>query len=117
MTRRSYVNYPRRRHKITIRRLVEVDDGKGAYTSEWATIANPWAEAEGLSGREATLDKVHQGIAVYRFRIRWRGDILTADQVKFGSINLNITSAQDPDGLRRDLVIIADTAGARSDVV
>lgn len=114
--RRSYVNYPRRRHKITIRRLVEVDDGKGAYTSEWVTIATPWAEAEGLSGREATLNDTPQTIAVYRFRIRWRDDILAADQVKFGSIDLNITSAQDPDGMRRDLVLIADTEGVRSDL-
>lgn len=105
----------KRRHKLLIRRAEELDNGKGAYTSSWSTIAEPWAEAEGLNGREAVLDHSLQSISVYRFRTRWNSNIKAADQVRFGAIDLNITSATDPVGNGRDLVIIATTEGARSD--
>lgn len=105
----------KRRHKLLIRRVTEVDDNKGAYTTSWATIAEPWAEAEALSGRESVTDQVLQSLCVYRFRIRWDDNIHSADQVRFGGINLNITSATDPIGTRRDMIIIATTEGARSD--
>ena len=104
------------RHKIIIRRLVEVDDGTGAYTSSWVTIAAPWAEVKGQTGRESVMDQVLQSISIYRIRIRWRPDIRAADQIRHGDIVLNITSVDDPDGDREQLVMIADTAGVRSDV-
>lgn len=103
------------RHKVVIRRVTEVDDGKGAYTTNWATIAEPWAEVIGLTGRETVMDQVLQSITVYRIRIRWRSDIRAADQIQHGAISLNITSADDPDGKRKQLIIIATTEGARSD--
>lgn len=105
----------RKRHKLLIRRAVEVDDGKGAFVTSWVTIAEPWADVEGMTGREAVMDQVLQSIAIYRMRIRWREGIKTADQIRHGNLNLNITSADDPDGRRRDLVIIATTEGARDD--
>lgn len=101
------------KHSIIIRRVIETDDGKGGYDSAWATIAQPWAEVQGLTGRESVMDQVLQSITVYRIRIRWRPGILTADQIAHGAINLNITSADDPDGRREQLVIIATTEGAR----
>lgn len=103
------------RHKIIIRRVIEEDNGKGGYTSEWITVASPRAEVIGLTGREAVMDQVLQSVTIYRIRIRWRGDVQAADQVRHGSVNLNITSADDPDGKRRQLVIIATTEGARAD--
>jgi SPP1 family predicted phage head-tail adaptor len=104
------------RHQILIRRPIEVDNGKGAYTTTLSTIAEPWAEVKGLTGREAVMDQVLQSISVYRIRIRWRDDIKTADQIRHGTIDLNITSADDPDGSREQLIIIADTAGVRVDL-
>lgn len=115
MTSGRWSDSRKRRHKLLIRRVEEVDNGKGAYTSSWSTIAEPWAEAEALSGRETMLDHSLQSLAVYRFRTRWDGRIQAADQVRFGEINLNITSATDPTGTRRELVIIATTEGARPD--
>lgn len=92
-------------------------DGKGGWTSGWSTIARPWAEVLGLSGNEAMLESIQQGNASYRIRIRWRADIKTADQVQlgagFGGLELNITSAVDPNGDREQLVILATTAAAQ----
>ena len=103
------------RHRILIRRLVEVPDGKGAYTSSWETVAEPWAEIKGLTGRESVMDHVLQSISVYRVRIRWRSNIKTADQIRHGPLSLNITSVDDPDGKSEQLVMIATTEGVRPD--
>lgn len=113
MSANRFSDSRRRRHKLLIRRLVETDDGKGAYISSWTTIAAPWAEVEGLAGREAVMDQTLQSVSVFRFRTRWREDILAADQIRHGSIDLNISSVADPDGMRRDLVIVATTEGVR----
>jgi SPP1 family predicted phage head-tail adaptor len=99
------------RHQLKIRRKTSVDSLKGGYVTSWPVVASPWAEVTGLDGRESVMDQVLQGISVYRIRIRWRGDIAPQDQVRFGSIDLNIKSAVDPDGKRQQLVIMADTAG------
>ena len=69
------------RHRITIRRYTEVEDGKGGYKTEWAPIARVWARVEGMDGREAMIASALQGISGYRITIRWRDDIRQADQI------------------------------------
>ena len=102
----------RLRYKIEIVRLVESDDGRGGSATEWQVVASPWAEVIGLTGREAVLEKVLQGIRVYRITLRHRRDIQPRDQIRYGDEDLNIRSAVDPSGRREELVILADTDGA-----
>lgn len=113
------------RHRLKIRRVTEVKTGTGGYRSDWSDIATVSAEVVGLDGRESVMDQALQGISTYRIRIRWRQDLLTSDQLRplgssFGfddkgnARDVNIRSIVDPDGLRRQLVIIADTASTRS---
>lgn len=99
-------------HKLKIRRSSPARDGKGGRSLTWATIAEPWAEVIGLDGRESVMDHVLQGVSVYRVRIRWRAGILNGDQIQHGTLELNITSAVDPDGKREQLVIMANTGAA-----
>lgn len=112
------------RHRLSIRRVQEVPNGKGGFKSDWSEIAKVSAEVTGLDGRESVMDQVLQSISVYRIRIRWRSDVRVADQLRtkgaaFGyddkgiPRDLNIRSAVDPDGHREQLVIIADTASTR----
>lgn len=103
-----------RRHLIVIKRPQQVSDGKGGYTSALVPVASCWAEVRAESGRERVIDEVLQGISVYRIRILWRGDIQTSDQIEYAGQALNIRSADDPDGKRRELFIIADTASTRT---
>lgn len=114
------------RHRITIRRATEVKNSRGGYATDWSPVATVFAEVTGLDGRESVMDKVLQGISVFRLRIRWRADIKAADQLAsvagncFGVDNsgvgreVNIRSIVDPDGRREQLVIIADTASTRA---
>ena len=103
------------KHRVTIRRAVEVKTATGGYSASWEPVVTVWAEVRGLGGRESVMDKVLQGVSVYRIRIRWRGDVLTTDQLRaegaaFLGRDLNIRSADDPDGTRDQLVIVADSA-------
>jgi SPP1 family predicted phage head-tail adaptor len=102
----------RLRHRIEIRRRSREKDGKGGYTDVWTSIAKPWAEVVSLDGKEGMAEHVLQGASSYRIRIRHREGINTNDQVRHGALELNITSAVDPDGMREQLVILATTAAA-----
>lgn len=108
----------RLRHRITIRRPTETANGKGGFTTGWATIAGSVAaEVEGLDGREAMFAQALQGISSYRITIRWRAGIKASDQVVLpdGS-QLNIAAPPaDPDGRRRWLTIMADTGSVRGE--
>lgn len=97
---------------IEIVRPVDADDGRGGSSTSWQAIAAPWAEVIGLTGREALIEKVLQGVSVYRITIRHRSDISDDCQIRYGTEDLNIRSAVDPTGRREELVIIADTDGA-----
>jgi SPP1 family predicted phage head-tail adaptor len=99
--------------KIDIRRPSQTDDGHGGYNDGWTNVAiGISAEATPLDGREAMIDKVLQSISVYRFRIRYRAGIRVDDQIRLDGAELNIRSAVDPDRRRRQLHIVADSAGA-----
>ncbi|PTD19904.1 phage head closure protein [Sphingomonas fennica] len=90
----------RLRHCISIWRLVDIDDGKGAYVRQWTQVAEVLAEVIGQGGREALIDRSMQGIGQYRVTIRWRDDIRTNDQVRYRGRNLNIRSIE-PDATDR----------------
>jgi head-tail adaptor len=113
------------RHRITVRRAAKVKTTTGGYRTDWGDYANAAAEVTALDGREVVMDQVLQGVSTYRVRMRWRGDLTTEDQLrsedgcfgydaKGGQRDLNIRSAVDPDGRRRELLIIGDTASTRS---
>ena len=102
----------RLRHRVAIMRATKVDNGKGGSTTTWAPVASAVpAEVIGLTGTEAVREKVLRGIRVYQITVRWRGDLMPKDQLRFGIEDLNIRSAIDPDGRRTQLVVIADTEG------
>lgn len=105
----------RLRQRITVRRNLETDNGRGGYTSQWADVATVWAEVIGLDGRESMVDKVLQGISHYQIAVRWRGDILASDQIRYGTLDLNIIAPPaDPTGKREELRIIASTESVQA---
>ncbi len=99
------------RTPITIFRIAEVDNGRGGYTNQVQPVADVRAEVTGLGGSETVVNQVLQGISLYSIRIRYRTDVDAACQIRYGAVALNIKSAVDPDGRRRELVI---TAGSDS---
>jgi SPP1 family predicted phage head-tail adaptor len=105
------------RTPITIRRAIETQSATGDYDTTWVTIASPYAQVEGLDGREMMMARALQGVSSYRVTIRYRDGILADDQIHFTDVStLNITSVADPDGRRRTLVILAETGTTRSEI-
>jgi SPP1 family predicted phage head-tail adaptor len=105
------------RHRITVRRAAEIETPTGGYKEDWGDYATVAAEITAFDGREVVLDQALQGVSVYRVRIRWRDDLTTEDQLRgscFGGRDVNVRSIADPDGRRRQLVIMADSASTRS---
>jgi SPP1 family predicted phage head-tail adaptor len=105
----------RLRHRITIRRITEVKNGRGGLVDTPVDIAAVWAEVKGLDGRESVMERVLQGVSVFRVTIRWRDDLRVSDQlVSAGSCfygrEVNIRSIVDPDGRREQLVVIGEGA-------
>lgn len=112
MSRRGPGLSSRLNRQVDILKQSEVDDGLGGSAVVWSPVAEGLAaEVKGLSGREVMLEKVLQGVTVYRITLRYR-PFETAWQIRYGQEDLNVRSAVDPDGRRDELVIIADTDGA-----
>jgi SPP1 family predicted phage head-tail adaptor len=107
------VSAGRLRNRVEIMRLLDVDNGKGGYTSTWKPVSKLYAEVVGLDGREAVIGQALQGISVFRVTVRWRRDVLPTDQLRYEGQVLNIKSISDPTGRREVLVILADNEGAR----
>lgn len=103
----------RLRQRIAIMRRTLVDDEQGGYVGTWSAVeADVPAEVLGLTGTEAVRERVLRGIRVYQLTIRWRADLQPKDQLLYGTEDLNIRSAVDPDGRRERLLILADTENA-----
>ena len=98
------------RDRVTIRRANTVSDGFGGQVEVWSDLVTVWAEAISQNGREAVIAGALQGVSAWRITIRWRPDVLTSDQLRLRGQDLNIRTAEDPDGRRDRLVIFADTA-------
>jgi SPP1 family predicted phage head-tail adaptor len=102
------------RHKVTIQQPSPVKDGKGGWLDDhWSDVATVWAEVTSLDGRESVIEHVLEGTSIYRVRMRYRADLRADWQLKYGELTLNITAApSDPDGKRKQLVIMTSTASA-----
>ncbi len=98
------------RDRVTIRREIRVRAANGDYDTTWSTIATGAAQVEGLGGRESLIGQALQSISIFRITMRYRAGVLARDQVVLpDGRELNIRSAEDADGQRKDLVIVADT--------
>ncbi len=106
----------RLRHAVTLRRARLVDDGRGAQQAVWEDVAvDVPAEIISQNGREAVIANALQGVSVFQISIRWRPDVSTSDQLRIADgRDLNIRSAEDPDGRRDRLVILADTGSVQT---
>lgn len=100
----------RLRHRVTIYRKTVQQAANLDLETVWAPIAEVWAEVIGVAGREATIGQALQGISAYKITVRFGVDVTDADQLRYGTLDLNIHSVTDPDGMREQLLIIADTA-------
>ena len=98
------------RHRITFRRqTTSKNQTTGGQTRSWSDLATVSANIVGLNGREAVIGSVLQGVDHYQITVRFRDDIQPSDQILWGSVELNVHSAQDKLGTRQWTQIHAST--------
>jgi SPP1 family predicted phage head-tail adaptor len=98
------------RERITIRRQSNTkNEQTGGLTRSWADVASVWAKVRSIDGREAVIGGVLQGIAHFEITVRYRDDIRSADQILWGSRELNIHTAEDRKNTKQWLTVMAST--------
>jgi SPP1 family predicted phage head-tail adaptor len=98
------------RERITIRRQSNTkNEETGGLTRSWADVASVSARVRSIDGREAVIGGVLQGVSHFEIIIRYREGIRSADQIIWGSRELNIHTAEDRKNTRQWLTIMAST--------
>ncbi|WMM36572.1 putative head-tail adaptor protein [Pseudoalteromonas phage PS_L5] len=101
------------KHKIEIRRLTEVADPLGGFTTSWSLLKPKWAKVKPMSGRELIhADKI-DAAAASTFTIRFDADILESDKIVFKGNDYNIRSIVDIDEESRFLSILGEKGVAQ----
>ena len=89
------------------RQTVTGQNSYGQKTYTWDAVGTYWAEVRAMQGKE--LDIAQQKWAEARFKVTVRYqpsvEFKRADRLVWGTRNLDIIDAEDPDG-RQDMVVI-----------
>ncbi|HEX7119399.1 MAG TPA: phage head closure protein [Longimicrobiales bacterium] len=102
----------RLRHRITIEHPVSAQNEYGEPVEDWATFAEAWASREDLAGREYFAAKQTLSEVTTRFRLRYIEGISPKMRILSDGLAYKIVSPpQDPEGRRRELIIMAKRVG------
>lgn len=96
------------RERVTIQREVVTRDSFGAEVNPWTNVATVWASVRpGASGERfiAAADQL-QATITHAVRIRYREGMSPKQRLLWEGKLLGIQSAVDPDGRKRELVLL-----------
>lgn len=94
--------------RLVIERAAKSQNAYGEDVITWQPFMTLWCHVRALVGQE--MQSVQQAWAEARFKIRTYyppAEIRREDRAVWGSRVLDILDAEDPDGVRRELVIYA----------
>jgi len=97
----------RLRQRVTIQERTVSQDALGQVVETWSALAaNVPADVRMAGGMERFSNAIDQTVATvtHRVRLRYRDDVTPLNRILHGSRVLDIQSAVDPDGRRRELV-------------
>lgn len=95
------------RHRIAFELPVFSSTQWGPKLTGWREIARVGAKVEMIAGNERIRDKAIQSSADYLIKIRYLPDLTSAARIIHDGKSLAIVSIADPDGRRRELIILA----------
>jgi SPP1 family predicted phage head-tail adaptor len=95
--------------RITFQVNNPIVDEEGNRDDNWQPVLTVWAAVEPVSTRwrEFFAAAAVQAESYVRFRIRYRSDITPEMQVVYAGQPHNIIVAEDPDGKRREMHVMA----------
>jgi SPP1 family predicted phage head-tail adaptor len=102
-------NIGKRRHRITIQRLVEgspAQDAGGTPDEAWATFSTDWARIRPLEGRELERAQAVHAEVTGRIEIRYRAGVTARMRALFGSRPLEILAVINVEERNRDMHLL-----------
>jgi SPP1 family predicted phage head-tail adaptor len=97
---------------VHIMEPIETRNSFRELVQSWTLFQVAWASVEDLTGREFFASQQMQGVVTTRFRVRYMAGIRSDMRIHVGGIVYEIVSPpQDPDGRKRELVIMAKREG------
>ncbi|HYH39919.1 MAG TPA: phage head closure protein [Azospirillum sp.] len=96
--------------RVTIQSETRADDGYGGSTLAWSTVATVWAQVWPVSGKERVQAQQIEAPAMYRCKIRRRGDVTAGMRVVWRSVAYNIRFVADA-GPREPYMVLDLEAG------
>lgn len=100
----------RLRHRVTIQEQAVIRNSYGEEIVTWVDVATVWASVLPGSSGERFLASAsrEQATATHTVRIRYRAGLNPKMRLIWDGRTLNIESIIDPDGRRRDLVLLCN---------
>ena len=96
----------KRNRLVTIQTLTTTRNSIGHPEPTWADYTTVWANVLIENATERTSDDRTLNTRTYRFTTLYREDISTGMRVVLASQTIEIEGVLDPDGKRKELVII-----------
>ncbi|KKC24928.1 head-tail adaptor protein [Sphingomonas sp. SRS2] len=93
--------------RIAIYRPVPVSDGVGGQTEDWRLIGHRRVRGRPVGGSQSDVSGMLADQQSWRIEMR-KMDIRTGYRVVLDGARYRVRSAVDPDGGRRDLVVLID---------
>lgn len=112
MKRREPLRAGRLNRRVQIEKPARVPNGAGGFVKGWEQIGKAWAEMIPLRGDEALEHSVQRATQIWKVTMRWRAGVNEQCRLLFAGKPLNITTCEDPDGKRAELVMTCESGVA-----
>jgi len=94
------------RHKITIQKVVEVQDDYGEADQTWSTFRVVRAGKRNLSGQENQINDVRNPVRMVEFKMHYISGVTNKMRIKRGDDVFNILFIDNTGDMNRDLGIV-----------
>lgn len=98
------------RRRVTVQRYTATQNSLGEEVATWSNLFSAWASVDAVTASERFASGSQQELATvtHRIRLRYRDDYVAGpkDRVSFDGKTFDIESAVDPDGRRRETVML-----------
>lgn len=94
------------RHRVTIEEPLRTQNEYGEPVTIWLPVYTTYAAKEDLAGREYFAGQTTKSEVTTRFRIRYKDGLHSTMRVYHDGEHYDIQAVQDPDGYRRELILM-----------
>ena len=94
------------RHKAQFQRATDTKDDYGGTTQTWKTYGNGWIGYEVEYGGESGTGAKREATQSLKVKARFLDGVVPTDRLKLSNRVLEILHVADPDGRRRELMMI-----------